>query len=112
MSADACPASAVQMVAAGPVTYPSAASLANGDLVVQVDVTVAPDGTVRAVRILHSSGASDADAAAIASAKASRYTPASQGCAAVEGHYTYRATFAAPVKNAPALPPPTHRLVY
>jgi TonB family protein len=75
------------------------------DLVVRVDVTVNADGTVRSVRVVRSSGKTDADEAAAAAARHSRYRPASRNCTPVSGHYAFVATFVAPVMKANDLPP-------
>jgi TonB family protein len=92
------------MVKGAPVAYPNSAVLSD-DLVVLVDVTVAADGTVKAVRVTRSSGQTDADKAALAAARASRYRPATAGCSAVDGHYAFTATFVAPVTKQSGLPP-------
>jgi TonB family protein len=99
----ACPASMVQMVKAAPIAYPNAATL-SGDLVVQIDVTVAPDGSVKSVRVTRTSGQTDADKAALAAARASQFRPAARDCTPVEGHYAFTATFVAPVQSS-GLPP-------
>ena len=92
------------MVKAAPAAYPNSATLSD-DLVVQVDVSVNPDGTVKSVRVTRSSGQTDADKAALAAARHSRYRAASRNCVAVAGQYTFTATFVAPVTKANGLPP-------
>jgi TonB family protein len=92
------------MVKAAPIAYPNSATLSD-DLVVRIAVTVAPDGSVKSVRVTHTSGQTDADKAALAAARASRYRPAGRDCTPVEGHYAFTATFAAPVTRSSGLPP-------
>jgi TonB family protein len=104
MIAGACAASAVQMVKAAPVAYPNSANLSD-DLVVRIDVTVGADGSVKGVRVTRTSGQTDADKAALAAARGSQYRPAGRNCTSVEGHYTFTATFVAPVNKANGLPP-------
>jgi TonB family protein len=104
MIAGACPVSMVQMVKAAPVAYPNSANLSD-DLVVQIDVTVNADGSVKSVRVTHTSGQTDADKAALAAARGSRYRPASRDCTPVEGHYAFTTTFVAPVTKSGGLPP-------
>jgi TonB family protein len=104
MSAAACPASTVQMVKAAPIAYPKSATLSD-DLVVLIDVTVAPDGSVKSVRVTRTSGQTDADKAALAAARASQFRPAARDCTPVEGHYAFTATFVAPVTRSSGLPP-------
>jgi TonB family protein len=93
------------MVKAGTAAYPNTLSLAHGDLVVHVDVTVLADGSVKSVRVTRSSGAADADAAALAEARSGRYRPATRNCAPVPGHFAFTATFVAPVTRSNDLPP-------
>ena len=104
MTGVACPTQTVQMLKAAPAAYPNSATLSD-DLVVRIDVSVNADGSVKAVRVTRSSGQFDADKAALAAARASRYRPASTNCTAVAGHYAYTATFVAPVTKANGLPP-------
>ncbi len=92
------------MVKAAPIAYPNSATLSD-DLVVQVDVTVAADGSVKSVRIARSSGHTDADKSALAAARASQYRPAARDCTPLEGHYAFKATFVAPVTKSSGLPP-------
>lgn len=92
------------MVKAAAAAYPASANLAAGDLVVHVDVTVLADGSVGFVRVTRTSGQTDADKAALAAARASRYRPATRNCAPVAGHYAFTAIFSPPVTKA-NLPP-------
>jgi TonB family protein len=94
----------VQLVKAAPSAYPASANLTTTDLVVHVDVTVEPDGTVKSVRITRSSGTTDADKAALDAARAGTYRPATHLCAKVEGHFDSITTFVAPVMKS-GLPP-------
>jgi TonB family protein len=105
VSAGACPPAAVQLRHAAAAAYPASANQAGSDLIVRIDVTVEGDGSVKSVRVVHSSGKADADASAMAAARASRYAPASAGCAPVEGHYAFTTTFAAPVTKSSEFPP-------
>ena len=105
MTAGACPPAEVRMIKAATAAYPASANLTDGDLVVRVDVSVRADGTVSGVRVTRSSGKADADASALAAAKASRYRAAARNCAPVAGHYAYTATFVAPVEKSSELPP-------
>jgi TonB family protein len=92
------------MMKAAPAAYPNSATLSD-DLVVQIDVTVNADGTVKSVRVTKTSGQTDADKAALSAARASRYRAASTNCTAVPGHYAFTETFVAPVPKANGLPP-------
>jgi TonB family protein len=103
----ACPSVAVSMVRAATAAYPDSLASSGADLVVRVDVTVRADGSVKSVRVTHSSGQTDADKAALAAARSSRYHPASANCTPVEGHYAYSTTFVAPVTRSSELPPAT-----
>jgi TonB family protein len=105
MIATPCPATDVQLIKGATAAYPASANATNADLVVHVDVTVGPDGSVQSARITHGSGQPDADKAALAAARASRYAPASRACAPVTGHYAYTATFVAPVTKSSEFPP-------
>jgi TonB family protein len=105
MTLSACQPAAVQMVRAATAAYPASANVTNADLVVRVDVTVEADGTVKAVRVVRSSGRTDADDAALAAARASRYRPATSNCTPVEGHYAFTTTFVAPVTKSSEFPP-------
>jgi TonB family protein len=93
------------MTKAAPVVYPASANLLANDMVVRIDVTVGKDGSVQGVVVVRSSGHQDADDAALAAARASRYQPATKLCAATAGHYAFTTTFVAPVTRSSGLPP-------
>lgn len=61
--------------------------------VVQIMVTVNPDGSVKRARAFESSDYPDADDAAVKAAEASTYKPKTVDCKAVEGRYLFRAEY-------------------
>jgi TonB family protein len=93
------------MVREQTAAYPASAAQSATDLVIRIEVTVEPDGTVKRVHLVRSSGKEDADEAALAAAKTSRYSPASVNCAPVEGQYALTITFTAPVTKSSEFPP-------
>jgi len=100
----ACADRPARVVRSAPAAYPASARLTRGDLVVIVDVLVRADGSIAGATVVRSSGKRDADASALAAARASAYAPARHDCAAAPGRARFETTFAAPV--APSNLPP------
>ena len=74
--------------------YPdSARDLGMGPVVVYVQVTVNPDGSLTHAVITQSSNNSAIDQAALRAARASIYSPKIVGCQAMTGTFIFRADF-------------------
>jgi TonB family protein len=63
---------------------------------VVISVSLDSRGITTGARIVESSGVASLDAAALAAARASTYTPAMQACKAVPGTYLFQASFLRP----------------
>ena len=59
----------------------------------QIEVTLDASGAVMSASVYKSSGSAALDNAALAAARASRYSPALESCHAVGGSYLFRAEF-------------------
>ena len=85
----------VQIVAT-PTPPAEIASAARADRITniaRVRVVVDPNGTVSSVSLLQSSGSSSMDLVAVGLARAAQYAPATHGCKAIAGDYTFAVRF-------------------
>lgn len=74
--------------------YPdSARDLNIGPVTVTMKVTIGPSGALEGVALLHSSGNTDIDKAALDAARQSTYAPRRVNCKNVTGSYEFRADF-------------------
>jgi TonB family protein len=93
-TASTCPTTQVEVIKAARPDYPLELGRNTPPFVVEVAVTVNPDGSIKGTKMWQSSGYPAADAATVKAARETTYSPKMVNCKPVEGAWLFRADFA------------------